>query len=408
MVVGFRLVVGRLRQAIRWSASIGKARSVLVLRLLDADRIRASLGPALFERLLDNLTLRLTIGLGLEPRSRGIGSIEIAGVLPARSDISLPQRVALLGRICSEMVDLGNSCLAAKADGVIVRGKSAVETDLLLAYGHGALSRIDPAAAGGTMQVLDYVPERKAETTKALPSVAGGIRFQPQICCDTGRLIALRLEPLVNLEDGQPVDRILDTLRHGFDALRHWQRSGHDVPFLSLHLSERDLSDELLVDRILWELDRHDLTPSRIEIEFSEPADLNLGLRIQANLRRLADAGCRIAVGDFGTGSAGLDHLRGYGVRRVRVGRSFIVGSNHRSDQQRMILAILALAESLDLEVLGDGVTTVEERSFLSQIGFSALQGSAVAPIMSHVETGDFLVMHKSSLPQNLCLGRSV
>ncbi|MFG6079401.1 EAL domain-containing protein [Paracoccus litorisediminis] len=426
MVLGIGTAVERLRQAMRLPIALmtGASRSVLVLRLVEGEALRRRLGPALFERMLDHVMLRLTIELGLNPQARRPGQTEISGLLSTRADATLPQRVALLGRICADSVDLGEMPVAIRAEGVIVRGDMASDPARMIDFGRAALASAGQGGPIETIRILSYLPDQPfrpmISSIEATPHIEP--RFQPQICCDTGRLIALDVEgwriegdlpptPLdqiaPSLNDEGCSALVLATLRQALSALCGWDRDGHDIPFLSLRLPERALSDPALAESILWELDRQDLSPDRIEIVFCEP--IGTGAKGQAakdNLQRLAAGGCRMAVGDFGTGSAGLADLRGFGVKRVRIGRAFVDGCHHRGDQQRMILAILALAENLRLEVLADEVAVLDERAFLSQIGFSAVQGSAVAPAMEADAIEPFLLSHRHSLPRALPLGR--
>ncbi|WP_134678855.1 EAL domain-containing protein [Paracoccus ravus] len=207
--------------------------------------------------------------------------------------------------------------------------------------------------------------------------------FHPQICCDSGRIAAFRLSATgrSGVDHGSA---LRETLQYGLAALRGWDGLGA-VSFLSIALPEQALCDPLLAEDVLWEIDRQELAPDRLEIEVIDP-HLRGTARETATrtMCRLAMSGCRIALGDFGIAGVGLEELRRVQARRMRVGRRFLAGCDSRVAQQRMILAILALAEHLGLETLGDGVETSEERGFLSQIGFTALQGPAVgAPLTS-------------------------
>lgn len=189
-------------------------------------------------------------------------------------------------------------------------------------------------------------------------------------------------------------------LRQALAALRGWDRLGRDIPFISVQIPDHDLAEPDMADAIIWELDRLDLAPDRLELEICEPIGSDGGrIPVSANLRRLAGHGCRIALGNFGSGSAGLADLRRFGVSRVRIGREFIAECDRREDQQHMILAVVALAEHLRLTTLADGVDSPGEYGFVGQIGFNAVQGRAVAPLLDAGGTDAFLLEYDQSLP---------
>lgn len=410
-----RLVRGDAAQA---NAGRGKPRAVLVLRVENGDTLRASLGPAQVDRMMDMIALRLMAELRLLPQGRAPGQLELWGLLSDRKLGSIPGHLARLGTICRSGIDLGELCITPVVNAVIVADDGAADLGALYNCGRDAIAGCSPLSDAGQIRFVEYPGAEAQPVSRAEPLFSPDqIRcfYQPQICCDTGALVAFRVVPrlehadlgTLELEDFQTrldseslAASLRMVLRQSLGALRGWDRAGQDVPFLSLALTDRELADPSLAEAILWELDRLDLAPARLEIELSEPVGRFGGrVPVSNSLRRLSAAGCRIAMGGFGSDSAGLDDLRSFGVTRVRIGRHFVAGCDQRADQQRMILAILALAEHLNLTTLGDGVLTVEEKSFLSQIGFNAVQGKAVAPPLSPAEAEEFLQGHEQSLP---------
>lgn len=400
-----------------------RARAVLVLRLENRDLLRASLGPAQLDRLIDRIAQRLGAELRFLPQTRAPGQTELWGPLLNPRSGGLPGLLAQLGVICRAGVDLDDMRVVPVVNAVIVADQNgAAELPALYGFGRAALAACSPLAPTGQIRFVDYAETDDAAAEPQLSMDQIVLRFQPQTCCDTGALVALRVQAQIQHPDlgcldfedvaerlqGEPLAEASRTiLRQALATLAGWDRLGRSVPFLSLPLSDRELAEPGAADAILWELDRLDLTPDRIEIEVTEPLGRAGGrLPVSATLHRLAAAGCRIAVGNFGQASAGLDDLRGFGIRRVRIGRGFVVGCDHRADQQRMILAILALAEHLRLQTLADGAQTLEERSFLSQIGFNAVQGKAVSEPLTAAETDTFLLRHDQDLPPMFGLKR--
>jgi EAL domain-containing protein (putative c-di-GMP-specific phosphodiesterase class I) len=207
------------------------------------------------------------------------------------------------------------------------------------------------------------------------------LNFQPQLCCDTGQLAALRvvihrpsapdggrleLADLQSRLDGGTLAGITRAaLRQALAACAAGTGWASGCPFMSVQIPDRELAEPIIADAIIWELDRLDLRPSGWSLRSANPsAAMVAACRSRPTLQRLAGHGCRIALGNFGSGSAGLADLRRFGVGRVRIGREFIAECDRREDQQHMILAVVALAEHLRLVTLADGVDTADEYAF--------------------------------------------
>lgn len=232
--------------------------------------------------------------------------------------------------------------------------------------------------------------------------------FQPQLCCDSGRVTGFealaRLDhpargllppadflPLLSVSEQRQVTMMM--LRHAAAALHHWDGAGHLIDTVSINVPSTDLVAPDFADLVLWELDRQDIAPARLVIEVMEDlSPLDMPERVRANLVRLTDLGCRIDLDDFGTGYASLDALRRLRVSRVKIDRSFVSGCDRDPGQQRMMLAVLAMAERLGLQALAEGVETTGEHAFVQQIGFSHAQGYAIARPMPLAATDAFLI----------------
>ncbi|SIQ42155.1 EAL domain, c-di-GMP-specific phosphodiesterase class I (or its enzymatically inactive variant) [Paracoccus thiocyanatus] len=424
MAYGIAAAASRLARLVRGEgAAQDRTRLALVLRVENLDMLRASIGPVLLEQMLDKLLLRLVAELRLLPQARAAGSGEILGLLAVGRHQAVPGLLARLQAILSGGIELPDLRVCPVVNAAIVRcDGSPPQPAALYARGRLALQGLSPVFATGQIRFVEMQPQADPA---ALPDGALErlcLLFQPQLCCDTGQVLALRVAPRMRmdgqdscdlaalqprLDDGTLGRIVAEMLRQALAALRGWDRLGVRVPVLSVPLTDRMLADAAIADMILWELDRHDLVPARLEIEMTEPIGRSGGrMPVTTSLQRLTAAGCALALGEFGTGSAGLDDLRRFGIGRVRIGRTFIADCDRSAEQQRMILAMLALAEHLDLATLADGVSTPEENAFLAQIGFSAVQGPAVVPAMEAGAVDDFLLDHDLSLPAPFVLGR--
>jgi diguanylate cyclase len=253
---------------------------------------------------------------------------------------------------------------------------------------------------------------------------AGQIRawFQPQLSTDTGEVSGM--EALVRwqhpvqgcLAPGQFLPALAGTdlmerlgqemLTQALDALVAWDLAGLRVPRVSVNFSVEELRNPELPERLLWAVDRKSLAPSRLGIEVLESVIASDGDdMIVRNLSRLAELGFHIELDDFGTGNASITSIRRFALHRLKIDRSFIRGIDSDRSQQRLVVAILSLAEELGLETLGEGVETPLEHAMIAQLGCSQVQGYAIARPMPVEEVPAWTRKHQESLGRALRLG---
>lgn len=257
--------------------------------------------------------------------------------------------------------------------------------------------------------------ELREDVTQALEKGQIQPWFQPQISTDTGEItgfealarwhhpergIILPQEFMPAMETAGLLGRLAEVMMyHTFAALKAWDGAGADVPQVGVNFTSSELSDPKLTDKIKWELDRFDLTPDRLVVEILEtvvasaPDDL-----ITRNINALGAMGCRIDLDDFGTGHASITSIRRFAVTRIKIDRSFVMKADRDPEQQRMISAILTMAERLEVETLAEGVETVGEHVLLAQLGCNHVQGYGIARPMPFDQTLDWISRHKAKL----------
>lgn len=396
-----------------WGQASGQGvqRFALVLRVTNPEYLPGGAGSALSRQIRDQLRSRLVAELGLSLHSSCDDGDEICGLVADPGPQAGRGLLLRLRAICSERIYLPGVSLYPMVQGVIVADPFGChESTALYAHGRVVLDGSSPHTLSSHIRLVDM----EGQEGRAYPVLAGddqiSLQFQPQICCTTGSVLALKVLPRIHLvrevgqgrnltgilprlDDNRQLRITTALLREACASLRGWDRMGRYVPCLSLALPDRILASPSVVEVILAQLERHDLSPHRLEIEVIEPVGKGATQAVvAANLQELRRAGCQLGLGEFGTGMTRPDNLRHHGFHRVRVGRSFVAGCDHRGDQQRTLLAITALARHLGLQVIADGVSTRDERSFLSQIGVDGVQGPAVFLPLSAEEVDDLLL----------------
>jgi diguanylate cyclase (GGDEF)-like protein len=239
--------------------------------------------------------------------------------------------------------------------------------------------------------------------------------FQPQISTDTGEItgfealarwshphrgIILPAEFLPAIEEAGLLERLAEVMMyHSFAALKAWDSADAAVPQVGVNFAGSELNNPRLIEKIKWELDRFELTPDRLAVEILETVVSNGPIdMITRNINALGKLGCRIDLDDFGTGHTSIASIRRFAVSRIKIDRSFVTKADRDPEQQKMINAILTMAERLGIETLAEGVETVGEHILLAQLGCGHVQGFGIARPMPFEQTLDWIALHSAKL----------
>jgi diguanylate cyclase (GGDEF)-like protein len=153
---------------------------------------------------------------------------------------------------------------------------------------------------------------------------------------------------------------------------------------LCFNISRVQLSDPMLVLRILQVLRQTGLSPMRLEVEISEHALVSDVAAAREALEAFHNAGIRIALDDFGTGNSSLHHLQVCHFDRIKIDRSFITSMSGSDQKTALVNAILGLSKALGLPVTAEGIETEASVEALREGGCGEGQGfrysEALAP----------------------------
>ncbi len=148
--------------------------------------------------------------------------------------------------------------------------------------------------------------------------------------------------------------------------------------FVGINLSGRHFHSADLAGRLLDLLDGQKVAPHAIRVEVTEHVLLDNPALVKRTLQRLRSAGITIALDDFGTGYSSLSYLHQFPLQALKIDRSFVAeltGSASSSGSSAVVRAILALAGSLGMQVIAEGIESVEQRDLLRRLGCQFGQG---------------------------------
>lgn len=348
-----KLAATRLHQHLRNSDLFGRFSDdefIVVLRDLaapeDAGHVARKLIAALAEPLRkEHITLKVGASIGI-----------------AVQDEDLPDFDSLLRAADAAMYaakESGRNTHHYYSQDVLQRAQRRLELEHAL---HGALDRDE--------FTLVYQPLVSTEDTAA-PAIEALMRWQRpgHGPCSPAEFIPIAEEcgEIVRLGDW--------VLGEACRQAVVWDRAGLNFSRIAVNVSAVQLRDREFAERVLQICAANDWPPSRLELELTESALI----RDTDVLRRTFDLfeqnGVLLAVDDFGTGFSNLHYLNRFPVQRLKIDRSFVQGMLADANTAEVTQAIVHLGHALGMQVVAEGVETVQEDALLRQQGCDEIQG---------------------------------
>jgi EAL domain-containing protein (putative c-di-GMP-specific phosphodiesterase class I) len=252
--------------------------------------------------------------------------------------------------------------------------------------GKGRFEVFDQSLARRARRRLDV----EAELRSALEHDELELHYQPEIDIAADRVVGMEalirwrhpvrgmLPPSEFLDIAEESDLILDLGRFVLDralqTLAEWiARFGDRAPEMSINISARQLQDHAFLGDVRDALRRHDVSSRLLRLEVTE--SVLAGAVAPEVLAELQGMGIRIAIDDFGTGYSSLSYLDRLPVDVVKIDRAFLAPVLTGDDRAPVVEATLAMARSLGLGVVAEGVETPAHVTLLLRLGCLRAQG---------------------------------
>ncbi|MBP0593509.1 EAL domain-containing protein [Paraburkholderia sp. LEh10] len=226
------------------------------------------------------------------------------------------------------------------------------------------------------------------------------LHYQPQVDIETGQVVGM--EALVRWRDPEagliPPSQFIPVaeesgligplsewvLREACRQNKAWQDEGLPPARVSVNLSARQFQQRDIAKLVTQVLEETGLEPQYLELELTESTIMRNAEEAVTMLNELHALGIGLAIDDFGTGYSSLSYLKRFPVDRLKIDRSFVSDIGESSDDETITSAIIALAHSLNLQVIAEGVETSTQLDFLKERACDEMQGYFFAKPMPH------------------------
>ncbi|HEX8194733.1 MAG TPA: EAL domain-containing protein [Pyrinomonadaceae bacterium] len=392
----------KLEQALARSKETGKLIAVLFLDLDGFKLVNDSLGHVVGDDLLKGTAGRLLECLRGRDTVARLGGDEFTILLEDLPDISQAVRVAerVKQRLTEPFELAGQEIFIGTSIGIATSEIEYADSSEILRDADAAMYQ---AKARGKGCYVVFDQEMYANASRLL-RLANDLRraaerdelmvhYQPVQCLDTDEICGfealarwnhpvfgvLMPSEFVPLAEENGLINQIDSwiLAESCRQMREWQKSGLVGPeiTISVNVSTRQFAQNGLVENVRRVLRETGLNAACLQLEITESAMAKNLKNTARVLKELSQIGVSIALDDFGTGYSSLSYLHEFPISTLKIDRSFITRMSEESDGAEIVRAIIALARNMQMQVVAEGIETLEQLEQLREMNCDFGQG---------------------------------
>mgnify|MGYP000283020933 CR=1 FL=1 len=241
-----------------------------------------------------------------------------------------------------------------------------------------------------TQQALDQM-EMKTHLRQAIDNEEFILYYQPQVDLSTTSIIGIEAlirwkhptkglitpKKFISLAEETGLISEIDqwVMQTAMQQVSQWHSKGLSTGRLALNISMQQLENIDFISTVQNNIKRYKIDPKWLELEITEGHMMKNHLEIINTLQKIADLGVSISIDDFGTGYSSLSILKRLPINRLKIDRSFIEDLPDDEEDIAIVDSIIALAKSLKLELIAEGIETKEQADFLISKECEHVQG---------------------------------
>ena len=395
-----RLFTDRLRHSVARAKRSSRSVAVMFIDLDHFKTINDTLGHTAGDELLLEMAQRLKHCVRDDDTVARLGGDEFTIILDGLREPEDALTVAqkILDAVQAPLTIAGTPIAPTASIGIALFPVDGADPESLLRNADSAMYRAKEAGRNTYQLCTDDMKKRAMERLSLESRLRTAIReqqltvaYQPQISLLTGRTVGVEalarwtdpergaIEPSTFIPIAEDTRLILPlgewVLRTACRQTKEWQERGAGPLRVAVNLSARQFQQHDLVQMVRSALDEVGLAPSSLELEITETTAMqNADVTVEV-LRALRDIGVGISIDDFGMGYSSLNYLKRFPINAVKIDRAFVSDLATDDGDAAIVSAVLAMARSLRLRVIAEGVEDAEQFAFLRNNRCDEAQG---------------------------------
>ncbi len=394
------LLMDRLTQALVHAHRHQRRLAVLFLDVDHFKLVNDTLGHAAGDRLLRSVAERLSACVRADDTVARVGGDEFMVLFSdlQRSDHAPRMAEKVLQALEHPFTIEGETVYVTASVGVALYPEDGDESGALMRNADTAMYRAKELGRNNYQLCTPGMNTRAIERMslesglrRALERDEFVLHYQPLVDLATGRWVGT--EALLRWQHPQlglvPPDTFIPlaeesrlilplgewVLHAACGQLKRWREAGLDGLRMSVNLSMRQLQQRELARSVEASLRRAGVPADALELEITESVAMHNVDWTKSVLRALREMGVRISIDDFGTGQSSLSHLKHFPLSTLKIDRGFVRDIAIDPDDEAIVKAVIALAHTLKLAVVAEGIETDAQLAFLADAGCEEGQG---------------------------------
>lgn len=176
-----------------------------------------------------------------------------------------------------------------------------------------------------------------------------------------------------------------------FRQMKKWEDEGYNNITMAVNISTRQFTDVNFVDMVYNAVEETAVNPNNIELEITESVFLNDFKYTKDIILKITELGVKFSLDDFGTGYSSMNYLKTLPIENIKIDKSFLEAVVNDGSDQKIVQAIINLANDLNLRVIAEGVEHSEQEEFLMKSDCKLAQGFLYSKAVPEEEAEKFL-----------------
>lgn len=405
-----------IRRAAREKYQIG-------LLFIDLDRFKAindSLGHDVGDKLLQEVSARINQSIresDIVARLGGDEFVVMVDMINQTEDAAIIAK-KIIHALQIEFIIEGKEIFIGASIGISMFPKDGADVDHLIKAADIAMYQVKSQGKNHHCFYSDDLSKSAIERFNmenqlrhALERNQLEVYYQPQVSITSGEIIGAEalirwnhpelglISPAkfipVTEETGLIVQIGEWVLRQAALQATYWTKHGYEIQWVSVNVSAVQIMRSNFADTVYGMLIETDCDPSILELEITESTVMHNTEYVIDTFNRIKQLGLKLAIDDFGTGYSSLSHLKRLPLDKIKIDQSFVRGLPEDLDDVAIAKAIYAMANSLGLTVIAEGVETLAQADFLLNMGCEEAQGYLYSKAISAEEFTNLLAIQR-------------
>jgi diguanylate cyclase (GGDEF)-like protein/PAS domain S-box-containing protein len=397
----------------------------LAVLFLDLDRFKVindSLGHNIGDQLLQAVAARVQSCVRESDTVARLGGDEFTLLLPAlaRSDDAAPVAQKLLEAVRYPFHLEGREFFITTSIGISLYPEDGLDAEALIKNADTAMYQAKEQGRDNYQLFNAYINAKALQRIalehglrRALSNNELAVHYQPIFDFRSGRISGMEallrwkhpeignIPPAVFIPLAEAIGVMTPigawALREACEQAKAWHTAGYRNLALAVNLSVTQLQAPDLVARVKDVLDGTGLPPRLLELEITESSAMQNPEHSTRTLYDLKKLGIRISLDDFGTGHSSLAYLKRFPIDTLKIDQSFVRDITSDPDTAAIVTAIIAMAHSLRLKVIAEGVEFTEQANFLRRYACDQMQGFLIKPPVPAAEFAELIAQAEAA-----------